>query len=480
MLDEHRPIGWARTRLGEIIPKARPKTPADPESVLPFIGMDHIEPETFVLTGQARFAEMKSAGSYFMPGDVLYGRLRPYLNKVHKAKFEGVASAEFIVLPSAPHFDADFIRFLLHRRDFVDFAMTRSSGDRPRVKFDGIADYEFALPPLSEQQRIVEKIETLFAELDKGEEALREVQRQLARYRQSVLKAAVNGELTADWRAGTRESAENGKELLARILDLRREHWQGQGKYSEAQAPNDLDPPELPDGWAWVSVDQILRTDLANGKSVPDADAGFPVLRLTALNGGEIDLRERKIGRWDAKAASRFLVKQHDILVSRGNGSKRLVGAGGMVRETPDAVAYPDTMIRISLLQEVIDASWFVHIWNGPRFREQIEASAKSTAGIYKISQGDIRSFQLAVPPLGEQRTIAARLDEVAAEIERASELCDVELKRSAALRQSILKHAFSGKLVPQDPSEEPADELLARIRAERSAASKSWKKARA
>ena len=199
------------TRLGQIIPKPRPKIPADPHSRLPFIGMDHIDADSFHLVGQDEFAKMKSAGSYFQEGDVLYGRLRPYLNKVHRAKFEGVASAEFIVLPASDFFDGEFIKYLLHRKKFVDFAMSRSSGDRPRVKFDGLAEFEFPLPPLNEQRRIVEKIETLFARLDQGEAALRHTQTLLARYRQSVLKAAVTGALTADWRAENAHRLEIGR-----------------------------------------------------------------------------------------------------------------------------------------------------------------------------------------------------------------------------------------------------------------------------
>src|SRR5690606_36481298 len=170
--------------------------------------------------------------------------------------------------------------------------------------------------PLNEQRRIVEKIETLFARLDKGEEALRDVQKLLARYRQSVLKAAVTGALTADWRAENAHRLEHGRDLLARILQTRRETWQGRGKYKEPAAPDTTDLPELPDGWVWATVEQVLKAALSNGRSVPDAAEGFPVLRLTALKDGRIDLSERKVGAWDAASAEAFLIEQGDILVS--------------------------------------------------------------------------------------------------------------------------------------------------------------------
>ena len=471
------PKGWATARLGEVIPKARPKVPADPTSELPFIGMDHIEANSFHLIGQDEFSKMKSAGSYFQSGDVLYGRLRPYLNKLHRAKFKGVASAEFIVLPASEFFESDFIKFVLHQRKFVDFAMSQSSGDRPRVKFNGIADFEFQLPPLNEQRRIVEKIELLFARLDKGEEALRAVQTLLARYRQSVLKAAVTGELTADWRAENADRLEHGRDLLARILQTRRESWEGRGRYKEPVGPDTSNLPKLPKGWVWATVDQLLRGGLSNGRSVPDAPEGFPVLRLTALKDGLIDVSERKIGAWDADGAAPFLIARGDILVSRGNGSKQLVGRGGLVADEVDPVAYPDTMIRIPILLDYLSLSWFLQLWNSPFMRSQIENAAKTTAGIYKINQTDIRNFNVPLPPLAEQEEVSATVDEQLSKIGVLQKWCETELARSAALRQSILKDAFAGRLVSQDPADEPAANLLARIPESRASAPKKTRR---
>ena len=326
-------------------------------------------------------------------------------------------------------------------------------------------------PPLNEQRRIVEKIETLFARLDKGEEALRAVRTLLARYRQSVLKAAVTGQLTADWRAENAHRLEHGRDLLARILQTRRETWEGRGKYKEPAAPDTSGLTELPKGWVWATVDQLLRGSLSNGRSVPDAPEGFPVLRLTALKDGLIDVSERKIGAWDADAAAPFLITCGDILISRGNGSKQLVGRGGLVADEFDPVAYPDTMIRIPILLDYISPIWFLQLWNSPFMRSQIENAAKTTAGIYKINQTDIRSFNVPLPPLAEQEEVSAMVDEQLSKIEVLQKWCETELTRSAALRHSVLKDAFAGRLVPQDTTDEPATDLLARIKETRAPA---------
>ena len=378
-------------------------------------------------------------------------------------KWSAIANTH-VVWPYEEVVERDFLWFKVNDENF----WIRGGSAQPFVKTRESFEKQLLLPPLQEQRRIVERIETLFVELDKGEESLRQVQILLARYRQSVLKAAVTGELTADWRAERTGKLEHGRDLLERILQTRRDNWEGRGRYSEPSVPKSDDLPELPEGWVWTTVEQLLRAGLSNGRSVPDAQEGFPVLRLTALKDGWIDLSERKIGAWDEESARGFLIQSGDILVSRGNGSKRLVGRGGLILDEPDPVAYPDTMIKVPLLLDHLSAEWFVQLWNSPFMREQIEKAAKTTAGIYKINQTDIRGFKVPLPPLEEQLLIAEKVGESAEAIAALESQCGGELKRSAALRQSILKDAFSGCLVPQDPNDESASNLLARIRQSR------------
>lgn len=381
-------------------------------------------------------------------------------------KFERFISTQTTIAASPRNgVDSNFLTYQLTGVDWTEYTSTTAI---PMLTISALSRLPIRIAPLNEQHRIVEKIETLFARLDKGEETLREVQKLLARYRQSVLKAAVTGQLTADWHAENSHRLEHGRDLLARILQTRRETWEGRGKYKEPVAPDTTGLPELPEGWVWASVDQILRAGLSNGRSVHTATEGFPVLRLTALKSGRIDVSERKIGAWDATAAEQFLVEPGDILVSRGNGSKQLVGRGGLVVEVPDQVAYPDTMIKIPILLDYISPRWFLQLWNSPYMRSQIEKAAKTTAGIYKINQTDIRNFIFPLPSPIEQEEIVALVEEHMSKIDHLESWCQTELTRSTALRQSILKDAFAGRLVPQDPTDEPASELLARIRAER------------
>ncbi|MFT6863596.1 MAG: type I restriction enzyme S subunit [Akkermansiaceae bacterium] len=356
------------------------------------------------------------------------------------------------------------------------------------------AKLPFSLPPLAEQKRIVLKIEELFSELDAGEESLRRARRQLGVYRQSLLKQAFEGKLTAPWRAQHPDLLESPDQLLARIQAKReaRHHqqltdwqqavelWEQNGNVGKKTAKPK--PPrsaitvveeasanvKTPEQWIFLKVEDLFHKGLSNGRSVKDREGGYKVLRLTALRDGRIDLREYKEGDWSDEEGARHRIHQGDFLISRGNGSIRLVGRGGVVPKDVE-IAFPDTMIRLPLEIGVVDPDWFSSLWNSENFRQQIEKSAKTTAGIYKINQASVCDFVAPLCSLTEQQEIVRLLDEQFEVIEQNEREIDAALKRSEALRQSILKKAFTGHLVPQDPTDEPASELLARIQQERS-----------
>lgn len=271
------------------------------------------------------------------------------------------------------------------------------------------------LPPRAEQERIVAAIEEEFSRIDAAEDSLRTVERKV--------------------------------EILA-------EAW--------VRVASQGHPVPLRD---------LLVEPLSNGRSVPTAADGFPVLRLTALRDGRIDLTERKTGAWSKFEAERFLVKRGDFLVSRGNGSLRLVGLGALVDTEPDDVAFPDTMVRARVDSSRVDPRFLRIVWNGPKTRNQIEGVARTTAGIYKVNQQDLARVVVPVPPLEAQREIVVRSERQASVVDTVSTTTEHALIRAEHLRRSILRQAFSGRLVPQDPTDESALVHLARITANRSPA---------
>ena len=376
------------------------------------------------------------------------------------------------------------LKYLAHFLSVRKFDDVISGTAQPQITRASLSPVQFPLAPRAEQTRIVAKLEELLSDLDAGVAELKAAQKKLARYRQSLLKAAVEGALTAAWRA-QHTPTETGAQLLQRILTERRAHWEtkqlakfkAQGKappkdwqknYPEPVQPDVTGLPTLPKGWVWASVDQLSPDDLANGRSVPSAEKGAKVLRLTAVRNGRIDLSASKNGAWTEKEAEPFAVVEGDLLIVRGNGSLPLVGRAALVPEVREQVAYPDTLIRLRVVESVVRPAWICFMWDSEKTRTHLEQRARTSAGIYKISQPDIISVVVPVPPLAEQDQMLEAFAVSSQSIDEVELMIGTSLKQSTAQRQNILRAAFAGQLVPQDPNDEPASVLLERIRAER------------
>ncbi|MYU29213.1 restriction endonuclease subunit S [Streptomyces reticuli] len=216
---------------------------------------------------------------------------------------------------------------------------------------------------------------------------------------------------------------------------------------------------------------EVLASGLTNGRSVPTRAGGFPVLRLTALAETYADVTQYKEGDWEEDDARPFLVQQGDFLIARGNGSISLVGRGSLVRDTSFSVAYPDTVIRARPDVRKVLPEYLRIIWSSLAVRRQIESKARTTAGIHKVNQKILAAVEFPLPDLAAQRDVCDQWSKIEQQSRHLARTVAVSERRSAMLRRSLLSEAFAGRLVPQDPADEPAAALLARIRAERDAA---------
>jgi type I restriction enzyme S subunit len=338
-----------------------------------------------------------------------------------------------------------------------------------------LSRFPVPVAPAHEQRRIVAKIDELFSDLDAGVAALERVTANLKRYRAAVLKAAVQGRLTAEWRKKNRPR-ENGPQLLARILGERRREWEGRqlaafakvGKtplakwkenYKEPAGPDCTNLPTLPEGWCWATVAQVLVEPSCNGISVKGSNEppGVPALRLSAMGTLGFDYSERRYIPISEDTADALAIQKGDFFVARGNGSLHLVGRGTLAQQPSERIVFPDTMIRLRFGFPDTIRKFIALIWPSRLLRGQIERRARTTAGIYKISQRDIDAFTVPLPPLDEQSQIIAEIDRRLSVSDEADSEIHANVRRSVRLRQSILKRAFEGRLVPQDPNDEPA-----------------------
>jgi len=495
------PSGWAFGPLSDFItPRGEKVSPsAFPE--LPFIGMDHVEAHTTRILGSVPASELKSNAARFFENDVLYGRLRPYLNKVAQPKFDGLASAEFIIFGGNELIFPAFLRHRLNARDFVTFATSLNAGDRPRVNFEQIGDFEILVPPLNEQRRIVEKIEAMCDEIDKGVESLQTARTTLGLYRQSLLKSVFEGRLTADWRARNADKLEAPETLLARIQSERDTRyktaldawqdaltkWRASGekgkKPAKPKRPTTfpvrlqnlrIELPDLPHGWTWAQLG-LCSSGPEYGTAAKSGDTGaVPVIRMGNLQRGHID--------WDNLAFSsdldeieKYSLKSGDVLFNRTN-SPELVGKTSIYKGERPAL-FAGYLVRVNQIEEIAAGPYLTYFLNSPIASKHGKSVKTDGVNQSNINASKLQEYPFPYCSPAEQAEIVRILDEKLEAADALEAEIDAALTRADALRQSILKKAFSGQLVPQDPKDEPASVLLERIKAERAKAPKTKKR---
>ena len=342
-----------------------------------------------------------------------------------------------------------------------------------------LRDLLILLPPLPEQHRIVAEIEKQFTRLDASVAVLKRAQANLKRYRVSVLKAACEGKLVpieAELARSEGRDYEPADQLLERILSERRALREGQEKrgrkYKEPVAPDTSNLPGLPEGWAWAMVEQSLaRSEYGTSVKCDYAAEGLPVLRIPNIIAGDIDLNDIKYATRPVPIDSNSALAKGDVLMCRTNGSVNLVGKTAVVStELEPYHSFASYLLRFRLIETEMMPKWF-HIYATSQLgRAFIEQHAASSAGQNNVSLSLIHRMPIPLPPLAEQRRIVAEVERRLSVIRQAGAAVGVNLARAERLRQSILKQAFSGKLVPQDPNDEPASVLLESIRVEREA----------
>ena len=492
------PPSWAVVPLGalaEINPRvvALPQSDASPVHFVPmravteeFGGIDVSE--------RRRFGEVKKGYTAFQAGDVLFAKITPCMENgklaLVPALDDGIAfgSTEFHVVRAVANVTPKWLAHFLSQAEFRKFArrhMTGTAGQL-RVATPWLLGTRLPVAPAAEQTRIVDKLEELLSDLDAGVVELKAAQKKLAQYRQSLLKAAVEGRLTEAWRAEQSKPDESGPQLLARILRERRARWEAKqlgkfevqdktppkgwkDKYPEPVSTNTTGLPALPQGWVWASLDQLALT-VRNGLSQkPGVEpVGYPILRINAVRAMAVNLAEVRFLSITDDEAAEYTLDEGDLLVTRYNGSVDLLGVMGVVRGLQRPTVHPDKLIRIKPVLRSLLADWMEVCAAVGSSRAHVVSRVKTTAGQTGISGDDIKKMPIPLASMTEQ-TVAIEIVAVALrEIASQGDSITLALRQSAAQRKNILQAAFSGRLVPQDPNDEPASVLLERIRAER------------
>lgn len=369
----------------------------------------------------------------------------------------------------------------------IDKMKTGGSDSGLNLTHDRFRPMPVPVAPLNEQRRIMDTVEELTSDLDAGVAALERVQAKLKHYRAAVLKAAVEGALTAEWRA-QHPAIEPASALLTSILAERRRRWEEaqlqkfkeagksppkdwKAKYQEPLPPNTANLPSLPKVWCWVSLDQLagdssigLDRGLQYQRTTP---SGSPYVKMNNVTmDGRVFFTDMVFVETTEDERERYSLVDGDLLFNTRN-SKELVGKVGIIRQAPAESVYNNNLMRIRFDGAALPAFVCIQMCAGG-FRSRMEKVKKATTSVAAVYSKDLFPLQLALPPLAEQEAIIEAVEDQLSVIEHLEADLEAKLKSAQALRQSILRHAFTGQLVPQDPNDEPAAELLKRIAAQR------------
>jgi len=360
---------------------------------------------------------------------------------------------------------------LCYYLNIFDFHSYVSGTTRLKLNQSPMRQIPIPLPPLPEQHRIVAKIEELFTMLDAGIEALKKIKAQLKRYRQAVLKYAFEGKLTQEWREVNKGKIEPASVLLERIKEERKKNMKGKNvganrRVRPASGQTHWSAPTkelLPEGWEWTTLGEVTDyVESVNPKIEPNKE--FVYLDIASIDNSQQRITNPKnyCGK-DAPSRARQLVKSGDILFSTVRTYLKNIAMvneiyGGQIASTGFCVIRPLPKIQNRFIFWLVQTDDFLNPLN------QLQRGTSYPA----VRDSDVFPQIIPLPPFYEQKKIVEEIESHLFMADNIEKVAEQSLKQSDRLRQSILKRAFEGKLVPQDPTDLPAVELLRQIKKER------------
>ncbi|QCU74513.1 restriction endonuclease subunit S [Pseudoalteromonas distincta] len=472
------PSNWLGCSLGDVIDYGSTQK-ADVSSINKdtwVLELEDIEKQSSKvlkrLTFEAR--QSKSSKNKFEKGDVLYGKLRPYLNKVVIADDSGVCSSEIIPIRCDDSLiDSRYMFNWLKSSKFLAYVDEVSYGvNMPRLGTKDGKKAPFILAPLPEQKRIVEKLDSLLAQVDTIQQRLNNLPDIIKRFRQSVLAAAVSGKLTEQWRI--ENNVTDVEDSIKEILNDRSVKVTARTKFPQPHLKDEEYP--IPDNWKWVSLDSLASkiVDGVHHKPVY-TEEGVPFMSVKDIKNGKItfDFCKYISQETHKEIHPRCNPEKGDLLITKSG----TIGRTAIV-ETDDIF---DLFVSVALIKPASSEvnMHFVDLalrkWvNGIDISSRVVGTA-----IKNLHLRDMRVLAIPFAPIEEQTEIVRLVEQYFALADTLEKNLANAKQRVDNLTQSILAKAFRGELVPQDPNDEPADKLLARIKAARLEAEKLEKAAK-
>lgn len=378
-------------KLREVV---KPDTRRNIKDNLPYIGMEDIESGTGRIIFEPKVQNVKSTTFHFDSSVVLYGKLRPYLNKVYLPDFEGHTSTEFIpLLPKKDELDREYLSHWLRSQDTVDKIITTVSGTRmPRADLDQVFEFRISLPPLPEQKKIVKKIEELFGKIDEAQKLREEAQ----------------ADATALIPDALHQIFEEGKQK----------------------------------GWGEQSVEEITDKVQYGYTASAKQSGNAQLLRITDIQNNHVNWDT--VPFCDCENIENYKLQNGDIVFARTGAT---VGKSFLINNPPKNAIFASYLIRAVVNKNQSLPEFLYYFFQSSDYWSQVMGHAVGGAQP-NVNGTKLKKLRLLVPPLPEQKKIVAYLDSLSEKAKKLQELQSQTAAELKALKQSILHKAFSGELV--------------------------------
>ncbi len=439
------PSSWLATTLGQVVPYGK-SSKAAPNEIMPdewVLELEDIEKDTSKILQRVVAADRnpKSTKNRFQTGDVLYGKLRPYLNKVVIADTSGVCTTEIVPITAPQGLDSRYLFFWLKSPAFLNYVEHVSHGlNMPRLGTEAAQKAPFVLAPENEQKRIADTLNAVLARVEVCRARLDRAAEIIQRFRQSVLTSATSGALTSDWR--------------------QEPHY----------SPTVFNPHEalgsVPGTWEVRPAKEVVEpgADIVYGiiQPGPRLDHGIPYIRGMDIINGKIQVDQ--LLRTSAEIAKRYeraSLKGGDVLL-------------GIIRATKVAIV-PDELEGANITQGTarfrpsgtILTKFLATVLESPSVQAWLHSKYRGI-DMPGLNLADIRLTPIPIPPLPEQHEIVRRVEALLSFADEFDKRLQSARAAVESLTPALLAKAFRGELVPQDPTDEPASDLLKRIQAAR------------
>ncbi|AMR33681.1 hypothetical protein A0256_20725 [Mucilaginibacter sp. PAMC 26640] len=397
------PEGWRVTKLADFVKSKKGKKPKfvsteqTPEFNIPYVNIKAFEKNIIDEYTDGQGCVLCEEDDFLMVWD---GSRSGYVGRAIK----GAIGSTLVKLSFPKEVFEKYAYYFLQSK-YIEINTRAKGVGIPHVDPNLVWNYEFSLPPIAEQYRIVEKIEELFSELDKGIENLQTAQQQLKVYRQAVLKWAFEGKLT-------NENIENGN---------------------------------LPKSWMKTTINEIC-TSVEYGSAIKSKNAGsVPVLRMGNIQSGKFDWGDL-VYTDDEKEISKYLLKKDDVLFNRTN-SAELVGKTAIYKGDRPAI-FAGYLIRINRIDSLINADYLTYFLNTHAAKSYGNSVRSFGVNQSNINGTKLKTYPITLPLLDEQIRVVQEIESRLSVCDKIEETITKSLQQAEALRQSVLKKAFEGKLI--------------------------------